>query len=92
MAPELPGSHSSGPAEKEKTAKGGEGREAVEPERLSVPAPRLRVCGRSGLGNCGRRRAPAALPPAMLIGEPSGSALKGRGRALWTGVLGCSGS
>lgn len=32
MAPELPGSHSSGPAEKEKTAKGGEGREAEEPE------------------------------------------------------------
>lgn len=39
MAPELPGSHSSGPAEKEKTAKGGEGREAEEPES-SAPVPR----------------------------------------------------
>lgn len=60
MAPELPGSHSSGPAKKEKTAKGGEGREAEEPES-STPVPCRVTASRSALvsgtaGSAGRPR------------------------------------
>lgn len=84
MAPELPGSHSSGPAEKEKTAKGGEGRggrlrSPRAPRQSRAVSPRLPALWSREL------RAPLGArgpPPATLIGEDSGSALKGRDRAL----------